>query len=165
MKTFRDNAGREWLVEVNGTTAKRVRGLLGVNLFALVDDGFAGLGRLLADPIDFLDVLYVLCKPEADARGISDEDFGRAMGGDALGAASDAFLAEYTDFFPDRRKREALRKVLSKGREVGEILLARAEAELDALDVASLATRSNGSSTASPASSASTPDPSPSASS
>ena len=40
MRTFTDNAGRTWTIQVNVTAVKRVRGLVGIDLYKLVDDGF-----------------------------------------------------------------------------------------------------------------------------
>ena len=44
---------------------------------------------------------------------ISDEDFGQALAGDALGAATDALLPEIADFFPKGR-REVMQRMLAK---------------------------------------------------
>lgn len=164
MKTFKDNAGRTWTVAVNVAAVKRCRALVGVDLYGLVDDGFAGLGKLLNDPVTLVDVLYVLCKDEADKQGITDEDFGRAMAGDALGAAADAFVEEFTDFFPDPRVRAGLKGVVEKGRAVAALVLEESARRIERVDPASEARRLTASSGGAPASSASTPGRSPSAS-
>lgn len=162
MKTFTDNAGRTWTISVHVTAIKRVRGLLGLNLLELVDDGFQGLGKLLADPIGLVDVLYVLCKDEADKLGVSDEDFGRAMYGDAIEAARNAFLEEYADFFQDPRVRAGLRKLIAKSRDVTGKLLDHLDRELDRVDVDAEASKLIDRLKNAPGSSGSTPGPSPS---
>jgi hypothetical protein len=58
MRTFTDNAGRTWIVQVNVAAIKRVRGLLGVDLYKLLDDGFQALAKLVSDPVQLADVLY-----------------------------------------------------------------------------------------------------------
>ena len=68
MHTFADNLGRTWYVAVNVTTIRRVRGALDIDLYQLVDDGMQALGKLVADPVRLADVLYVLCKEDADAK-------------------------------------------------------------------------------------------------
>lgn len=156
MKTFTDNAGRTWTVAINVATVKRVRGLLGVDLLGLIDDKFAGLAKLMGDACDLIDVLYVLCKDEADKMGVTDDQFGRAMSGDALEHAADAFLAEFTDFFPDPRIRAGLKQVISKGRIVRDRLMDRMAETLDAIDPVAVAATLIGSSGAAPASSGST---------
>ena len=100
MHTFTDNAGRTWTVAINVAAVKRVRGLVNIDLYKLVDDGFKPLGELVADPVQLADVLYCLCKDEADARNVSDEDFGRALYGDAITLAAEAFVEELIDFSP-----------------------------------------------------------------
>lgn len=153
MKSFRDNAGRAWVLAIHVLAVKRVRGMLGIDLYSLIDDRFQGLGKLLADPVQFVDVLYVLCKDEADRLGVTDEDFGRAMAGDAIELASTAFLEELTDFFPDPRVRAGIRKVIEASKRVRDSLMSRLENRLDAIDPEAEANRLSGSSGNSPGSS------------
>ena len=111
MKTFKDNADRTWTVIVNVDAIKRVRSLLDVDLMEAVEGRL--LERLVSDPVLLCDVIYCVCKIDADVKGISDEDFGRAMAGDAIELATTALLEELVDFFP-QGKRELLRKALAK---------------------------------------------------
>lgn len=111
MRTFKDNADRTWTVTVNVDAIKRVRSLLDVDLMEAVEGRL--LERLVGDPVLLCDVIYCVCKEDADAKGISDEDFGRAMAGDAIELATTALLEELVDFFP-QGKRELLRKALAK---------------------------------------------------
>jgi hypothetical protein len=113
MKTFADNAARTWAITVNVAAVKRVRELLGVNILEIADQKGKLLERLVEDPCVLCDVLWCLVKPEAEAKGISDEEFGRALGGDALDQATDALLTEIADFFPKSR-REVLRRIVQK---------------------------------------------------
>lgn len=165
MKTFQDNAGRIWTIAVNVAAIKRARALIGVDVYKLIDDRMTGLGELLSDPVTFVDLLYVLCKDEADKLGVSDEDFGRGMAGDALDAATSAFVSELIDFFPNPRLRAGLRKVIEKGRQVNDGLVEMLEARIDRIDPRTEAAKLFASSGGSPESSESTPDPSPSANS
>lgn len=111
MKTFNDNAGRTWTVAIHVECIKRVKTLLDINLLEAVEGKL--LERLVSDPILLCDTLYAICKPEADARQVSDEDFGRAMAGDAIDHATTALLEELVDFFPSG-KRQVLAKALAK---------------------------------------------------
>ncbi|MBO5309116.1 MAG: hypothetical protein J6C40_14045 [Lentisphaeria bacterium] len=121
MKTFTDNLGNSWTLSVTVGTIKRVRALCGVDLANIisVENGKAPnvglLEQLAADPVLLVDVLYAVCKPEADAKNISDEDFGRAMAGDAIELATTALLDEVIDFFPEA-KRRVFRKILDASR-------------------------------------------------
>lgn len=162
MRTFADNLGRTWYVAVNVATIRRVRAALDVDLYQLVDDGMEALGKLVADPVRLADVLFVLCQEEATTKNISDEDFGRALGGDAITAGAEALVEELVDFFPDERSRTCLRQVIGKGRQVREKLLDHAETMLAGLDPESCANELISSLTNSRGSSASIRAPSPS---
>lgn len=111
MKVFKDNKGRTWTIEINIATVRRVRSMLTVNLLEAVSGKL--IERLQSDVILCVDIIYVLCKKEADALGVGDEDFGTALAGDALNDAVDAFLEELADFFP-AGERAALRKTILK---------------------------------------------------
>lgn len=165
MKTFKDNENRTWTIAIHVTAVKKCRALVGVDLLGLLAEGFAGLNALLGDTVLLVDALYVLCQAEADARGVKDEDFGRALWGDPLGHATDAFIEELIDFFPDAAKRAALRAVFEKGRRVTERVIEMATAKVNRIDVDSEVKALMKSSGASPESSGSTPGPSPSESS
>jgi hypothetical protein len=118
MRTFTDNAGRQWQVEINVAALKRVRGLVRVDLMQPIEGTGGLLERLVRDPVLLCDVVYALCKPEADAKSISDEDFGRAMAGDAIEHATAAVLEELVAFCPSPRDRANLGRVLQATREV-----------------------------------------------
>jgi len=139
MKTFQDNAGRQWTVTLNVAALKRVRAMTSVDLFNVVtlDENkkpdISLLERLSEDPILLVDVLYAACKPEADAQKVTDEQFGAAMAGDAIEHATNALLEELVDFFPDP-KRKVLRKILAANRRFGETMKKKVEAELTGMD-------------------------------
>lgn len=158
MKTFQDNAGRQWTVTINVDAVRRVRSLIGVNLPDVLDDGCKLLAQLHDDPVLLVDVLYCVCKPEADANEITDEDFGRAMAGDAIGHATAAVLAELSDFFPNARQRAAMQELIRKTNTVADGLLEKAESAIRQLDPASVVETLTASSASSPESSASIPD-------
>lgn len=153
------------MITIHVSAVKRVRSLVEVDLYSLIDDGMAGLSKLLADPITLVDVIYALCKDDADKEGITDEDFGRAMWGDAIEHARDAFVEALVDFFPDPRVRASLTKAFAAGRTIQTKLLGILEVELDKIDPDSVAMKLSGLSGVSLESSGSTPDRSPSANS
>jgi hypothetical protein len=166
MRTFQDNAGRTWTIALNVWTLKRVRDLLAVDLLDLAGDetnpGSGLLHRFIADPILLVDVLYVACKDQADPLGVTDEQFGRAMAGDAIDAATRAFLEELADFTPSPRDRARAKRVIAATwtliDRAQDVLDARAAKELPAAADAALSALGNSSGN-SPASSASTPAP------
>jgi len=138
MKTFRDNENREWLVSVNVATVKRCRDLAGVDLMGAV--GGDTIQRLIGDPVLLCDAIYAVCKPEADARGITDEEFGRGLGGDSIEAATTALLEDLVDFFP-MAKRNLLRKALTKMYEMTTLSIRMAGQKIDALNPEEIAER------------------------
>ena len=123
MKSFTDNLGRTWTLVVNVAAIKRVRAICGVDLNAIVEIDRNNnptaelLERLSTDPVLLVDVLYAVCKTECDQKGVSDEDFGAAMAGDAIEQATAALLDEVVDFFPTA-KRAALQKILAATRRI-----------------------------------------------
>lgn len=162
MHAFTDNAGRSWEIVLNVAQVKRVRGLLGLDLLGLVDDGFAGLGKLLGNPVDLVDCIYVLCKGQADAKGVTDEQFGEAMAGDVIGHAADAFYDEFRDFLSDPQLRGAMAELKRAAKSLVGAMLTKSMAELKAAEARLLAETSGETSGSLPESSGSTPAPSPS---
>ena len=162
MHSFVDNSRRTWEVAINVAAVKRIRGLLGIDLYALVDDGFKSLSKLVADPVSLADVLYCLCKDQADKQSISDEDFGRALSGDVITQAADAFVEELIDFFPDARARASLRKAIEAGKAVRDKVISHTEKILDSINPETEAQKWINSSGTWPASSESTQDNLPS---
>ena len=136
MKSFTDNKGRTWMLEVTVATVKRVRALCQVDLNSIVEldknnkPSAELLERLSSDPVLLVDVLYAICKPQADKLGVSDEDFGEAMAGDVIEHETTALLDEVIDFFPEA-KRMVLRKILSASRRFSRAARKKLEVELN----------------------------------
>jgi len=137
MKTFRDTQGREWAISVDVNAIKRVMQSafdyqgesIKVNLLALVDSDSRLLPNLVEYPPLVCDIAYAICKPQCDEKAVSDEDFGRAMGGDVLENVLDCLLQEIVDFFPSGR-RQVFRKVLDKANTFSEKVKALTAARL-----------------------------------
>ncbi len=128
MKTFKDNADRTWTVTINVDAIKRVRSLLDIDLMQAVEGKL--IERLIGDPVLLCDIIYCVCKEDADAKGITDEEFGRAMAGDAIELATTAMLEELVDFFP-QGKRQLLTKALAKLETLQETMLTVVSERLD----------------------------------
>ena len=164
MKTFTDTAGRTWTLAVTVDAVRRVRDLVGVNLARIVEPREPGgpvplLTDLEDDILLLVDVLFALVKPQADSQSVTDEEFGRALGGEALAAAHEAFWGELADFFRCL-KRPAEARAIEKQAAVVRAAMAVAERKIEALDVDALVARMDGgSSSSAPASAASTPAP------
>lgn len=98
MKQFTDKHGADWEISITAGSIKRVRGLIGVDLYK-PGEGEPPLLVRLHEPALFCDVLYAVCQPEAKRRGVTSEQFGEGLAGDTILEARKAFFDEYQDFF------------------------------------------------------------------
>ena len=157
MKTFSDTTGRIWSIAVNVDAVKRVRDLLNEDLL----DVKQILERLMVDPILLCDVIYCICKPQADMEGVSDEQFGQAMGGDSILHAKRALLGELVDFFPSAADRENLKAAIAKfdnlAQRAAELIRQRLESPSLSREIEAALGKVGDSFTNRPVSSASTP--------
>lgn len=126
--TFKDCNGKRWSIHVTIKTIKRVRSLLGIDLMEILEGDI--LTRLSSDPCLLADVLFAVCKEDADQAGIADEQFGEGLAGDAISQATNAFLSALVEFFPDP-KRTLLQRILTQAREMEPLLLEQASKKLD----------------------------------
>jgi hypothetical protein len=101
MKTFTDATGKTWTVTINTSAVKRAKETADVYLVDMVKEESDLYGRLLLDPVLVCDVAYGVCKPEADARKFTRDDFNAVLVGDAIAAAREAILGDLVDFFPN----------------------------------------------------------------
>jgi hypothetical protein len=132
MHTFNDTQGRTWTVTINVDAIRRVRGLLEIDLLEAIEGKL--FERLVTDPVLLCDILFALVQPEAAAKKVSDEDFGRALGGDVLDQATTALLEELVDFFPNG-KRTVFRKSLDKLRALEGMALETATRRLESTEL------------------------------
>jgi hypothetical protein len=127
LKTFKDNAGRTWTISINVDAIKRVRDALKIDLLDII--GGKMLDEVLGDPVKVVDIIYVLCREEADAATVTDVQFGKAMSGDPIDTATTAFLEELADFFP--RRRPVLRAAIARIKQIDERVTAAALAKIN----------------------------------
>ena len=103
MSVFKDGQDRQWNVNVTVASVKRVIDLLDIDLLDVPINGDL-FARLRTNDVLLCDVLYVLCKPEADVIEVTSEDFGGALAGESITRAEEAFWGSLTDFFRGPRK-------------------------------------------------------------
>lgn len=142
MAAFVDRHNRQWSLEITPYSMKRVKELTGVHLGKILADEMKPLSDLLLDPIAIVDVLYALCVPQCEQKGITDEQFGQALVGDSFESAVEALLIAIQDFFPNRQK-ELLAKLFSKGRQIEQALVEKAQQEIDKLDATCIVSASS----------------------
>lgn len=118
MKVFKDSLGREWSYTLNVASMKKIRSATGIDLMQ-ADKTLPVLGD---DMVALSEVLWVLCKQQAQDRGISEEQFYEGLSGEALDSARDGFFEEWADFFPPSQtaKKTLLLSALELGRAYNE---------------------------------------------
>lgn len=137
MQSFADVQGRQWHVDINVAAIKRVKARLKIDLL----EAFTGklLQELSVNPVLLVDLLFVLCEAQAGALGVTDEQFGEAMAGDAIAAATDAFAAALVDFSPSPRARASLTEIRRLSKEAESKAHDLIDAKLKTINVAELA--------------------------
>lgn len=172
MKSFKDSEAREWHISINVATLKRVRGAFPNDEIDLAQLDPKLLQRLHAESILLVDVVYVLCRGQAEKRNVTDEQFGAAMAGTSIGAARQALLTELLDFFRGNQQHEVqiLEALLDKANQIADAALTVALDGINKVDAQAMADKlaksepppaepstSGSSSTAAPESAESTP--------
>lgn len=120
MTTFKNTNGQSWNIALTFDALKRVKAMTGVEL----DKPDVGepvlLERIALDCILLGEIIYAICKPQADELGLGEDDFGKAIDGEVLANIVDAFLEEWINFFHLRRheyKATVIRKAMAEMRE------------------------------------------------
>lgn len=182
MREFRDDQGRPWMVALTVAAADRVRGMVTLDVADDVEQPDGSVQRQTRQvPFDLIDagnisrtlevlrsqygkigeVLYAICRGQADEKKITREQFLDGLRGDALDAGTKALEQELVDFFP-QRLRKMVGLLVAKMDEMANELLTKAEAGLEAATVESLLGQSGTPSTRPPESSESIPASGPS---
>lgn len=125
MPAFKDTNGREWILKLDAPKIRAVRQELSVDLAGI--DGKA-FHQLADDEVLLVDALWILCREQAN--GTTSDQFGAALVGDPIEAATDALLAAILDFFPNR-KRTLLKTLASKNAKVRELAMQQALEEIN----------------------------------
>ena len=133
MAQFTDKKNRTWIVDLDVYLVEQIhKRVEGVRIDALLGNEFTGLSALFADPVLLVRVLWVLVEEQAEKKAVGPEEFGRALGGDALEGAGTAFVQAVADFSP-RQQRAVLKALLAKGQEIQAHQTGRVLAEIEAL--------------------------------
>lgn len=132
--TYKNKNGREFRINLNIASAKRVRQELGIDLAKIFANEFAAFIELLSDPISVCDVCYLL----SNVDGMTDEDFGSQMDGDCIESASRALMEALIDFFPNPQMRGNLRTIIEKSDHATRLMTQSIEQKLHDLDASQL---------------------------
>jgi hypothetical protein len=112
MQYVKDINNFQWEIKVNVNTLKRIKALCGIDLMELIsvnektgEMNTELLERLSSDPVLLVDLLYATCKPQADEKNMTDEQFAEVWAGDQIEFAVNALMEEIINFFPEAKRR------------------------------------------------------------
>lgn len=115
MHSFKDKAGREWKVEANFGSYARVKAATGVKLYDIATEDRQSLVQL-TDAFTLGSVIWSMIEPQAEARGLTPEQFYESVDGQVLNDAYAALIDEMIFFCPTRQ-RKVLQMAAAKARE------------------------------------------------
>lgn len=130
MSSFKDRRNQDWILEITIGGAKRVRDLVGVDIYKLTREGCQPLQDLLSDPIKLVDCVFVLCQPQAETRKVTDLDFGELIAGESLMAVTQAFMDALADFSQSPSESKLVRAITKRAKEA-ETIMERKIGEMD----------------------------------
>lgn len=131
---FVDELGRSWTIALNFGAGKRVRQnvtIVGEDgkpaAFDLLDAGNIGvtMAVLRSRFLTVGEILYQIVRPQAEERGITEEQFVDGCTGDALDRAAKVIEDELLVFFP-KSLREVMAAMFAKGNQIREQAIAEA---------------------------------------
>ena len=105
MKTFQDIRDETWEIVISVGSARRVRDETGHDLLEITRGKPDVLNAFVDDVYALGSLLWSLCRPQAENRDLSPEEFAERLGNaDVIEAAVQALLQSLIDFFPERTK-------------------------------------------------------------
>lgn len=130
MPSFVDASGREWSVTITVEEIAAVKEALDVHLTKIVDDDIKKLFDLIADPIQCVDVLWVVCRSQAESRGIDQRQFAKGFSGESFEQAGRCLVRAVFGFFPPSR-RDPLLRLVEKTEQAMNLAMAQAATKID----------------------------------
>jgi hypothetical protein len=100
--TFTDKAGREWTLELDYLKLREIRSNTGLD-FGEAEKVAKYFAEMLASDTLALQVIWLTLSDRT--AGVSEDEFLKAMDGERLEAAREAFLAAVLNFIPPLKKR------------------------------------------------------------
>jgi len=107
---FTDGLGRQWLLKVNIRTVRVVREHLGIDLETFMESGETMADLMFKNRDTFCQILWIMCERQAKDKNIEPEVFAEGLDGQAINAATSAFLQAVVDFSPRPQMAQAIRE-------------------------------------------------------
>lgn len=115
---------------------KAIHGLLGIDVASVFTD--AATAKKFFAPVMFVDALYITCREQCETRGMNDIDFAKAIVGDVIDDAREAFEQALIASFPkDQRTKNAA--LLAKGKSLVAEVMPKLLAQIEAVTINDLA--------------------------
>lgn len=121
MESFKDKNGKNWIIEINVGSARRVKAECGIDLLNAVTVNSEGINTSVLDSIGsdaymLVNVILSLCRKQIDEQNITDEDFLSCFDGETIQSATDSVIKEIINFSqPSKRKMLSLIYTKVKG--------------------------------------------------
>lgn len=121
MESFKDKNGKNWIIEINVGSARRVKAECGIDLLSAVTVNSEGINTSVLDSIGsdaymLVNVILSLCRKQIDEQNITDEDFLSYFDGETIQSATDSVIKEIINFSqPSKRKMLSLIYTKVKG--------------------------------------------------
>lgn len=117
--SFKDIQNNNYNIAITMGKVKQVKESVGIDLLSVFDK--PDEMDKVNDPMNMVDIIYVLCKDQIARTHSNAENvevaFGESLDGDSLETASNAFMRALVDFFPQKKKKH-LKKMLDRTEEL-----------------------------------------------
>jgi len=143
MKIFKDANGRDWALDINLDARNQVKERVKIEIdgqevpFDLLDVKAAQRIAVIGDMQEAAtvgQVLWALCREQAEKANIDERSFYKAIKGDVWDAACDALKRELVDFFPKDR-RTLLASAMEKAEQIRAMLIEQSTARLSSGEI------------------------------
>lgn len=113
MNCFKDRNGDQWTLDINVGSARRVKAETGFDILNALafENGSARLDGIDALSVDvelLVNVLYSLCKSQAEKKGITPDGFAELFDGESVECATDSLIREIINFSQPLKRRTLL---------------------------------------------------------
>jgi hypothetical protein len=102
---------------------------VGIDLTRVFDKESDVIANLWDNPIKLIDVVYAVCQPQCEARGMTDIQFGESFSGQCIEDSYACLMTALADFFPNRRG-AILKDLTTKITRAADALTTKVEADM-----------------------------------
>lgn len=109
---FKDRNGKAWTLALTGASVRRLAARFGdMNAVMQTGEKPIFLGQIVGSDAVLAETLYVICKGQADAAKLTEDDFCDLLTPDVLTAAEKAFFEEWSFFCRSRGNPEMVQAI------------------------------------------------------